>query len=159
MANFETIDLSGNNIGSTTRVNGNPVTFPTELTGQLMATRKSEDQQDLFIPTPQNPNPNAFDSSAHTLPRVSLDRAVDHRGGSGLPVRSRSSARCGRSTHANLRGGYTFIWVGDVIETNESVDYRGNPMAGLKPRIEVSRGSWWSDNWSVGCFVELVRAG
>jgi hypothetical protein len=52
--------------------------------------------------------------------------------------------------HANLRGGYEFMWVGDVIETNQSIDYEGNPMAGLKPRIVVNRGSWYSDNWSVG---------
>jgi len=42
------------------------------------------------------------------------------------------------------------MWVGDAIETNQSIDYEGNPMAGLKPRIVVDRGSWYSDNWSVG---------
>ncbi len=33
MANIERSSLTGNNIGSTTRINGNVVTFPAELTG------------------------------------------------------------------------------------------------------------------------------
>jgi hypothetical protein len=52
--------------------------------------------------------------------------------------------------NANLRAGYTLIVVGDVITTNQSVDYEGDPMAGLKPRIEVYHQTWWTNNWSVG---------
>jgi hypothetical protein len=51
---------------------------------------------------------------------------------------------------ANLRGGWELIWVGDVIETNESIDYQGDPMAGLYPRIVTDHGSWWTQNWSFG---------
>ncbi len=71
MADFEQIDLSGNNIGSTTRVNGNLVNFPTELVTAAFPIRAAETRQDLIIPTPQNPNPNAFSSSqthAHVSP-------------------------------------------------------------------------------------------
>ncbi len=52
--------------------------------------------------------------------------------------------------HAQLRAGYQFIWIGNVISTNQSIDYQGDPMAGLVPRIVVDRGSWWTENWSVG---------
>jgi hypothetical protein len=148
MANIERIELSGNNIGSTTRLNGTPVNFPQELSGSR-GTLQAEEQQNLFIPGPQDPNPNAFESSAehsHISPLIEQSIIAEAPVFQYIPV----LGKMWPFAHANLRGGYTFMWVGDVIETNESVDYRGNPMGGLKPRIEVGRGSWWSDNWSVG---------
>jgi len=148
MANWETIELSGNNIGSTTRVNGNFVTFPAELTGNN-GNPQAETHQDLFIPSPQDPNPNAFNSSAqhsHISPLIAQSIMLEAPVFQYVPI----LGKMWPFAHANLRGGYEFMWVGDVIETNQSVDYEGNPMAGLKPRIVVDRGSWYSDNWSVG---------
>ncbi|HEV3298484.1 MAG TPA: hypothetical protein VG055_02535, partial [Planctomycetaceae bacterium] len=148
MANWETIELSGNNIGSTTRVNGNFVTFPTELTGNR-GNPQMEIAQDLFIPSPTDPNPNAFNSSAqhsHVSPLIEQSIIIEAPVFQYVPI----LGKMWPFAHANLRGGYEFMWVGDVIETNQSIDYEGNPMAGLKPRIVVDRGSWYSDNWSVG---------
>jgi hypothetical protein len=148
MANWETIELSGNNIGSTTRVNGNFVTFPAELTGNR-GNPQAEYQQDLFIPSPQDPNPNAFNSSAqhsHLSPLIAQSIMIEAPVFQYVPIIGKTWP----FAHANLRGGYEFMWVGQVIETNQSVDYEGDPMAGLKPRIVVDRGSWYSDNWSVG---------
>jgi hypothetical protein len=148
LANFETMELSGNNIGSTTRLNGNVANFPQELSGSR-GTLQAEQQQDLFIPSPSDPNPNAFDSSAqhsHVSPLIEQSFILEAPVFQYVPI----LGKMWPFAHANLRGGYTFMWVGDVIQTNQSVDYQGDPMAGLKPRIEVSHGSWWSDNWSVG---------
>jgi hypothetical protein len=148
MANWETIELSGNNIGSTTRVNGNFVNFPAELTGNR-GNPQAEQAQDLFIPSPTDPNPNAFDSSqqhSHISPLIAQSIILEAPVFQYVPI----LGKMWPFAHANLRGGYEFMWVGQVIQTNQSVDYEGDPMAGLKPRIEVDRGSWYSDNWSVG---------
>ncbi len=148
MANYETIELSGNNIGSTTRLNGTPVNFPAELTGNKGALQ-AEEQQALFIPAPSDLNPNAFESSAqhsHISPLFEQSIIAEAPVFQYVPI----LGKMWPFANANLRGGYTFMWVGDVIETNQSVDYQGDPMAGLEPRIEPARGSWWTDNWSVG---------
>jgi hypothetical protein len=148
MANIETIEVSGNNIGSTTRVNGNIVTFPAELTG-ARGNPQAETQQDLFIPSPGDPNPNEFDSSAqhsHISPMIEQSLIAEAPVFKYVPV----LGKMWPFANANLRAGYTFIWVGDVIQTNQSIDYQGDPMAGLVPRIVVDRGSWWTENWSVG---------
>jgi hypothetical protein len=148
MANLETISLSGNNIGSTTRVNGNPVTFPAELSGSR-GPLQAEQQQDLFIPSPQDPNPNAFESSqthSHISPLIEQSIIAEAPLFQFIPI----LGKMWPFHTANLRAGYTFIWVGDVITTNQSVDYEGDPMAGLKPRIQVDHQSWWTENWSVG---------
>jgi hypothetical protein len=148
MANFETIELSGNNIGSTTRLNGDPVTFPAELTGNR-GNPQAEFQQNLFIPSPTDPNPNAFESSAqhsHVSPLIEQSFIAEAPIFQYIPI----LGKMWPFQNANLRAGYTFTWVGDMIQTNQSVDYEGNPMSGLKPRIEVSHGSWWTENWSVG---------
>jgi hypothetical protein len=52
--------------------------------------------------------------------------------------------------NAVFRLGYTFIWAGGVINTNESVLYQGDPMAGLFPKIEPSHSGWWTQNGSIG---------
>ncbi len=148
MANLESIEVSGNNIGSTTRVNGQVVTFPAELTGSR-GNPQLETQQDLFIPSPSDPNPNAFDSSAqhsHISPMIEQSVIAEAPVFKYVPV----LGKMWPFANANLRAGYTFIWVGDVIQTNQSIDYQGDPMAGLVPRIVVDRGSWWTENWSVG---------
>jgi hypothetical protein len=148
MANIENIELSGNNIGSTTRLNGTAVNFPAELTGSK-GTLQAEEQQALFIPAPSDPNPNAFDSSAqhsHISPLFEQSIIAEAPVFQYVPI----LGKMWPFANANLRAGYTFILVADVIQTNQSVDYEGDPMAGLKPRIEVSHGTWWTDNWSIG---------
>jgi hypothetical protein len=148
MANIESIELSGNNIGSTTRVNGNTVTFPAELSGSR-GSLQAEQQQDLFIPSPQDPNPNAFESSqrhSHISPLIEQSVIAEAPIFQYVPI----LGKMWPFHTANLRAGYTFIWVGDIIQTNQSVDYEGNPVGGLKPRILVDHQSWWTENWSVG---------
>jgi hypothetical protein len=148
MANWETIEINGNNIGSTTRLNGEFVNFPAELTGNR-GNPQLETQQNLFIPAPNDPNPNAFNSSAqhsHISPLIEQSIIAEAPVFQYMPL----LGKMWPFAKANLRAGYTFTWVGDVIQTNQSIDYRGNPMAGLEPRILVDRGSWWTNNWSIG---------
>ena len=71
MADFEQIGLSGNNIGSTTRVNGNSCNFqPEAVTSHPI--RDVENQQDLIIPTPANPESECVLQLSDARPRLAL---------------------------------------------------------------------------------------
>jgi hypothetical protein len=149
MANFEQISLSGNNIGSETRFNGDIVTYPAELTASTQTNPRPETSQDLIIATPQNPNPNAFSSSqvhAHVSPMFQQSVIAEAPVLQYIPV----IKKIWPLNAAIFRVGYTFIWVGNVIDTNQSVNYQGDPMDGLFPTIEPSHSGWWTQNGSVG---------
>jgi hypothetical protein len=147
MADFEQIALSGNNIGSTTRVNGQPVLFQPEAVNLLHGN--VEYQQDLIIPTPANPNPNAFSSSethAHVAPYFEQSLVAEAPVLQYIPYVNKISLL----SNAQFRLGYQFIWIGNVINTNQSVDYEGDPMAGMFPTIQPTHSGWWTQNGSVG---------
>jgi hypothetical protein len=152
MANFEQINLSGNNIGSETRFNGDIVNYPAELTasaGPASTNPRAETGQDLIIATPQNPNPNAFSSSqvhAHVSPYFQQSIIAEAPVLQYIPV----VKKIWPLNSAVFRLGYTFIWVGDVINTNESVLYQGDPMAGMFPEIQPTHSSWWTQNCNLG---------
>ena len=149
MADFEQIGLSGNNIGSTTRVNGNPVNYPTELVTAALPNPSPETGQDLIIPTPQNPNPNAFSSSqthAHASPYFEQSIIAEAPVLQYIPYVN----KIWPLNAAQFRLGYTFIWIGNVINTNESVLYQGDPMAGMFPEIQPTHSGWWTQNGSIG---------
>jgi hypothetical protein len=147
MADFEQISLSGDNIGSTTRVNGNVVTFTSESANPLHPS--TEYQQDLIIPTPANPNPNAFSSSqthAHVSPYFEQSVIAEAPVLQYIPYVNKISLL----SKAQFRLGYTFIWIGNVINTNESVLYQGDPMAGMFPEIQPTHSGWWTQNMNLG---------
>jgi hypothetical protein len=147
MADFEQIALSGNNIGSTTRINGNPVTFQPEAFNTVHGN--VEYQQDLIIPTPANPNPNTFSSSethAHVSPYFEQSFTAEAPILQWVPYVNKISIL----SKAQFRLGYQFIWIGNVINTNQSVDYEGDPMAGMFPTIQPTHSGWWTQNGSVG---------
>jgi hypothetical protein len=37
-----------------------------------------------------------------------------------------------------------------VINTNESITYQGDPMAGMFPEIQPTHSGWWTQNGSIG---------
>jgi len=146
MADFERISLSGDNIGSTTRINGNPVVFQPEVLSPLHG---SEYQQDLIIPTPANPNPNTFASSethAHVSPYFEQSIVAEAPVLQWIPYVNKISLL----SNAQFRLGYQFIWIGNIINTNQSVDYQGDPMAGMFPTIQPTHSGWWTQNGSIG---------
>jgi hypothetical protein len=150
MADFESISLSGDNIGNTTRVNGNSVTWPAELTdGTVLPSPRPENNQDLIIPTPANPNPNAFSSSqshSHVSPMVEQSLTAECQLFQYIPVlRNLWGFR-----NATFSAGLDFIYIGDLIQTNNSVIYQGDPMAGMFPVISVQHDGWWTINYSTG---------
>ncbi len=147
MADFEQIGLSGNNIGSTTRINGTPVTFPSGTVNTLHGD--AEYQQDLIIPTPANPNPNTFSSSethAHVSPYFEQSFVAEAPVLQWIPYVNKISIL----SNAQFRLGYQFIWIGNMINTNQSVDYQGDPMAGMFPTIQPTHSGWWTQNGSIG---------
>jgi hypothetical protein len=149
MADFEQISLSGNNIGSTTRVNGNSVNYPTELVTAQLPNPQPETGQDLIIPTSQNPNPNAFSSSqthAHVSPYFEQSFIAEAPVLQYIPYVN----KIWPLNAAQFRLGYTFIWIGNLINTNESVLYQGDPMAGMFPEIQPTHSGWWTQNGSLG---------
>jgi hypothetical protein len=149
MADFEQISLSGNNIGSTTRVNGNSVNYPTELVTVQLPNPQPETGQDLIIPTSQNPNPNAFSSSqthAHVSPYFEQSFIAEAPVLQYIPYVN----KIWPLNAAQFRLGYTFIWIGNLINTNESVLYQGDPMAGMFPEIQPTHSGWWTQNGSLG---------
>ena len=149
MANFEQINLSGNNIGSTTRINGSFVNYPQELVTAANPNPSVETQQDLIVPTTQNPNPNAFSSSqvhAHVSPMIVQSITAEAPILQYVPV----VKKIWPLNAAVFRLGYEFIWVGNVIDTNQSVNYQGDPMQGLFPDIRPQHSNWWTQNGSFG---------
>jgi hypothetical protein len=146
MADFEQISVSGNNIGSTTRVNGNGVIFQDYALNPL---HNSEYNQDLIIPTPANPNPNAFSSSqthAHVSPYFEQSFVAEAPILKYIPYVN----KIWPLNQAQFRLGYQFIWIGNVINTNQSIDYEGDPMAGMFPTIQPTHSGWWTQNGSIG---------
>ena len=158
MVNREKINLRGDNIGNITRsaTLGDEILIPDYQPGDdnnippLPFTRDFvENDPHLFTPTAANPHPNAFrdeEEHVHFSPIFEQSIFADVNIFGYVPVLKDIHVL----EQANFRIGYTFIWAGEIAQTNESIVYQGKPTAGLFPYIDLERESWWTSNWSFG---------
>ena len=130
LANNERIKINGDNIA--------------------MHTRESN----LLLPSPTNATPNAF-SGSQTHNRVSplFQQSINFEAPlfRYVPVLK----RVGILEHAKFRAGYTFMFIGGVVDTADSIQWNGNPSAGLFPSIKVNRYNYTSDFYNFGVSWEF----
>ncbi len=125
MANFERMNLAGDNIFVTTR------------------------PSNLNTPSTADPKPNDFASevnSNHVSPMLEQSFFFDGPFLRYVPVVRRSSL----AYNANVSLGYSFMVIGQVTRPDQSILWRGNPSQNLYPSINPNRSSWFSDSFNVG---------
>lgn len=125
LANNEKIKMNGDNIA--------------------MITRESN----LLLPTPTNATPNAF-SSTQTHNRVSTLFQQSFNVEAPLFRYVPVLKRVGLLEKAQFRAGYTFMIIGGVTDTANSIQWNGNPSAGLFPFIREQRNNYTSDFYNFG---------
>lgn len=133
MANQETIEIEGDNVG--------------------MIVRADPDDPDrpkaLIDPTADNPNPNAFtdrQSHTHISPLFEQSIFMEMKLFDKIPVLKRMQLL----EEAKFKFGYTYIVAGEVARPYDSIRWQGMPTRGLFPSINVKRESWSVGTWSVG---------
>lgn len=133
MANQETIELEGDNVGMIVRAD------PTD----------TDRPKALIDPTAADPNPNAFtDRQTHTHispmfeQSIFMEMAIFDK----VPVLKRMKLL----EEAKFKFGYTYIVAGEVARPYDSILWQGMPTRGLFPSINVKRESWSVGTWSVG---------
>ncbi|WP_339729108.1 hypothetical protein [uncultured Gimesia sp.] len=136
MANQETIELEGDNVGMITRVEdpNNPT---------------SDRPKALIDPTAGNPNPNAFsDRQTHTHISPLFEQSIFMEMSifDKVPVLKRMKIL----EEAKFKFGYTYIVAGEIARPYDSILWQGMPTRGLFPSINVKRESWSVGSWSIG---------
>ena len=139
MFNEEKIRLSGDNIGN---FMGVQVT-PDPLTGNNLETQMFDTN------TTQGPSQNAFadqNSTLHLSPLFEQGLNVQ------LPIFG--SVPVLKDMHileeANLNLGWTWLWIGEVADPNQSILYQSSPLLNVFPTIETERGNLYQNTFSVG---------
>jgi len=125
MANYSTFKLNGDNIFVTTRLSN------------------------LNVPSPANPNPNAFSrEESHNSVSPLFEQSVYFEGPlfQYVPLLRRSKLLRG----ADFRLDYTFTFIGEVARASDSILWQGNPSQNIFPDIQIERSSWRSDTWNFG---------
>ena len=51
---------------------------------------------------------------------------------------------------AEVRAGFTYLWLGDVARPHESILWQGNPIEQIYPETIVRRRSWTASFWDFG---------
>lgn len=125
LANNERIKINGDNIA--------------------MHTRESN----LLLPSATNATPNAFSGSqTHNHVSTLFQQSINFEAPlfRYVPVLK----RVGLLEQARFRAGYTFMFIGGVVDTADSIRWNGNPAAGLFPSIQTRRNNYTSDFYNFG---------
>lgn len=125
LANYEQIRMSGDNIA--------------------MHTRESN----LLFPTADDATPNSFtdnQSVTHVSPVFEQSLVAEMALFKYVPV----IRRIGAFEKAQFRFGYSFLYIGEVVDPAGSVVWRGNPAAGLFPTINYKRDSFTAHSYNFG---------
>lgn len=150
MANFERLQLKGNNIGDANNI-GDEIDLEL-LDDPDTATEAGVADSPLISPTPDNPNPNAFASSArttHVSPLLEQKIQAEFPIFRYIPMFSRRD----RLQDATFTAGWSVIWIGEVARPSQSILWKANPREGLFPSIKIDRADWWTMNWSCGITI------
>lgn len=133
MANQETIELSGDNVGMGIRADPDDFDRP----------------KALIDPTATDPRPNAFSSKSkhtHVSPIFEQSIFAEMALFDNVPVLKRMKIL----EEAKLKVGYTYIVAGEIARPFDSIRWQGMPTRGLFPSIDVERSKWSVGTWSVG---------
>lgn len=133
MANQETIELEGDNVGMIIRADPDDIDRP----------------KALIDPTVDDPNPNAFtDRQTHTHISPLFEQSIFMEMSlfDKLPVLKRMKLL----EEAKFKVGYTYIVAGEIARPFDSIRWQGMPTRGLFPSINVKREAWSVGTWSVG---------
>jgi hypothetical protein len=139
MFNEEKIHLSGDNIGN---FMGVEVT-PDPVTGANLLTRMFDTD------TTQGPSQNAFadqDTTVHLSPLFEQGLNVQLPIFGAVPVLKDIQLL----EEANLNLGWTWLWVGEIADPNESILYQSSPLLNVYPTIQTERGSLIQNTLSIG---------
>ncbi|WP_145218084.1 hypothetical protein [Gimesia alba] len=133
MANQETIELEGDNVGMIIRADPDDIDRP----------------KALIDPTVDDPNPNAFtDRQTHTHVSPLFEQSIFMEMSlfDKIPVLKRMKLL----EEAKFKFGYTYIVAGEIARPFDSIRWQGMPTRGLFPSINVKRESWSVGTWSLG---------
>ena len=103
----------------------------------------------LIPASPTNATPNAF-SSSQTHNRVSTMFQQSLNVEAPLFRHVPVLKRVGLLEKAQFRAGYTFMFIGGVVDPANSIEWNGNPVAGLFPSIRERRNNFTSDFYNFG---------
>ncbi|MFO1003575.1 MAG: hypothetical protein U0936_24845 [Planctomycetaceae bacterium] len=139
MFNEEKIRLSGDNIGN---FMGVQVT-PDPQTGNNLETQMFDTN------TTNGQSQNAFtdrNSTVHLSPLFEQGLNVQLPIFGAVPVLKDMHIL----EEANLNLGWTWLWVGEVADPNESILYQSSPLLNVFPTIQTERGNLYQNTFSVG---------
>ncbi len=125
LGNYERIQMNGDNIA--------------------MITRDSN----LLLPSAADATPNSFKDSrtnAHVSTVFEQSFMAEAQLFQKLPVLRRVAIL----EKAQFRFGYTFMYIGGVIDPAASINWRGNPAAGLFPTIKYRRDNYTNESFNFG---------
>ncbi|MCA9058301.1 MAG: hypothetical protein KDA85_07370, partial [Planctomycetaceae bacterium] len=139
MFNRESIRINGDNIGG---YMGREV-IPDPITGANVLLRMFDTD------TTNGPTQNAFaddHSSVHLSPLFEQGLNVSVPIFSRIPVLQDAW----QLDDAKLNLGWTFLWVGDVADPNQSVVWQASPQSNVFPKVKPDRFSFIQNSLSVG---------
>lgn len=153
LVNRETVSLAGDNIGQFT---GGEISEDEVVTVVIPGVGDEEDVEvrtlsDLFDTTTTNGQltQNAF-SDINNSKHVSamFEQTVDAE----IPLFNRipvlQDVRL--LEDATLNVGYTFLWIDDVADPSQSINWTSNPRMGLFPTVNVQRSDFYQHTFRLG---------
>lgn len=141
--NSEKMRLSGDNIGDTVTTNIDLVTGETTLL-------------DMFDTTTRDPitgrsisTLNAFNEgkrTTHVSPMFQQSLMAE------IPLFSRVPVLrdMWQFQNASFTAGWTFLYVGEVADPQQSINWLSNPRAGVTPTIDIERSTYFQNSFSAG---------
>jgi hypothetical protein len=139
MINNERLKLHGDNIGNFMGVE----VIPDPITGANIFTR-------MFDTNNVNgPTQNAFtdsDSSTHLSPLFEQGLNLNLPLFSKVPVLKDAW----QLRDASLTVGWSWLFIGEVADPNDSIIYKSSPFTGVFPEISAERDKFTQTTWSIG---------
>jgi hypothetical protein len=139
MINNERLKLRGDNIGNFMGVE----VIPDPITGANIFTR-------MFDTNNVNgPTQNAFsdsDSSTHLSPLFEQGLNLNLPLFSKVPVLKDAW----QLRDASLTVGWSWLFIGEVADPNDSIIYKSSPFTGVFPEISAERDKFTQTTWSIG---------
>lgn len=139
MFNNERVKLRGDNIGNFMGVE----VIPDPITGANIFSRMFDTE------TTNGPSQNAFSdssSSSHLSPLFEQGLNLQVPLFSNVPVLK----DLWQLEDASLTLGWSFLYIGEIADPNDSIIYKSSPLTGVFPEISPERDKFTQTTWSVG---------
>ncbi|MEZ6127422.1 MAG: hypothetical protein R3C59_01905 [Planctomycetaceae bacterium] len=138
LVNVEKMSLEGDNIGDTTAIEVDPDTG-LFVRSQMFDTSTNNGQRTQNFFTDSN-------STTHISPMFEQTLSAE------LPLFDRVPILqdIWQLQNAKLRLGWTYTWIGEVADPNQSIVWRSNPRDGVFPSLSTNRSSFFQNQFSAG---------